>query len=273
MRSINDYSEYLSTLGDTKSKDPVIRDEAKKALDVLRQEDPGQYTLYRALNKEIDLPETMMPKKEKKVYAKGQFIREHPEINVEDERKKARIRLLKGANGLPWRFDTPTWISDEDMLKSLDRLSLPDLITISGKPVPRQTLIRRCIKLAVAERRIDEEKLHGYVISMFVSYYNGKIIGLKYPYLFEPVKRMLQEEATVEELADVSMGWGVDLDKLIRLINKKEIKVTEEDIRRSQKKAEKQSRNAIKRAKRRAEKEAALKKTLEEENKGNTENN
>lgn len=269
MKSINDYSEYLSTLGDTKSKDPVIRDEAKKALEALQRENPGRYTLYRVLNKEIDPPETMMPKKEKKVYEKGQFIREHPEIKVEEVRKRARARLLRGPYGLPWRFDTPSWISDEDMLISLDRLTLPDLMTISGKIVPRPTLVRRCVKLAVAERRIDEEKLRRYVIGMFVSYYNKKIIGLKSPYLFEPVKKMLQEEATLDELADISLGWGVDVEKLVRLINKKEIKVTEEDIRRTQKKAERRSKNALKKAKRRAEKEAALKKTLEEENKDN----
>lgn len=72
MQSINDYSEYLAALKDKSSKDLVIRAEAKKALDKLKQEDPGRYTLYQALNGEIEMPESMLPKKEKRVYEKGQ---------------------------------------------------------------------------------------------------------------------------------------------------------------------------------------------------------
>ncbi len=268
MRKINDYNEYISALKDKSSKDPAVCAEVKKALDDLQQRDPNRYTLYRVLNGEIEAPESLVPKKEKKVVEKGQYIREHPEINVIEERKKARERLLKRANGLDWRFYKPVWISEEDMLKSLEQLTLPELLTISGKPIPRQTLINRCVKKSVAERRIDEKKLRAVVCNLFSSYYNSGLITLKHSYLFEPVKRMLREEATVDELVNVADRWGIDIDKLVRLVNSKQIKVTDEDINNYEMKLRgqaKQSKNARKRAKRRAEKEAALKKALEED--------
>lgn len=82
---------------------------------------------------------------------------------------------------------------------------------------------------------------------------------MREPYLFESVNRFLRKEATVEELADVADGWGVNIDKLVRLINRKQIEVIDEDVENYQRKLkeEKRSKNAIKRAKRRAEKEAA----------------
>ena len=53
MRSINDYNEYLAPLKETTSKDPVAREEAKKALEILQKEAPDRYTLYRMLNKDM----------------------------------------------------------------------------------------------------------------------------------------------------------------------------------------------------------------------------
>ncbi len=35
-------------------------------------------------------------------------------------------------------------------------MTIPDLITGSGKPVPRQALLQKCIKIAIAEKRINE---------------------------------------------------------------------------------------------------------------------
>ncbi len=156
MRSINDYSEYLATLKETSSKDPVARDEAKKALEFLQREAPDRYTLYRLLNKEIEAPKEEAQKGERIVYDKEKYIREHPEINVNELRYKAKERLKKGSYGFALCFDLPTWLTEENLLKSVDQLTISDLITGNGKPVPRQTLLRRCIKIAVAERRIDE---------------------------------------------------------------------------------------------------------------------
>lgn len=156
MRSINDYSEYLATLRDTTSKDSVAREEAKKALEILKREAPDRYTLYRMLNKEIEVPKEEAPKGERKTYDKEKYIREHPEISVRELRYKAKERLKKGSYGFGLRFDLPTWVTEENVLKSVDQLTISDLITGSGKPVPRQTLLRKCIKIAIAEKRIDE---------------------------------------------------------------------------------------------------------------------
>lgn len=171
MRSINDYSEYLAALKDKSSKDPVICAEAKKALGKLKQEDPGRYTLYRMLNKEIEAPKEEIPKKERKVYDKEKFIREHPEIDVRDLRKKAKERLKKGSYGFGLRFDLPTWLTEENLLNSVDQLTLIDLITANGRPIPRQTLLRKCIKIAVIENRIDEVLLQNIIVDATFCYY------------------------------------------------------------------------------------------------------
>ena len=156
MRSINDYSEYLAALKDKSSKDPAIRAEAMKALDYLQGEAPDRYTLYRILNKEIEAPKEEAPKGERRVYDKEKYIREHPEISVRELRRKAKERLKKGSYGFGLRSDLPTWLTEENLLKSVDQLTVSDLITRSGKPVPRQTLLRKCIKIAIEEKRIDE---------------------------------------------------------------------------------------------------------------------
>lgn len=39
---------------------------------------------------------------------------------------------------------------------------------------------------------------------------------------------MLREEATLEELAFVGDSWSVNIDKLVRLINSKQIEVTDD---------------------------------------------
>lgn len=277
MKSINDYSEYLAALKDLSSKDPSVRNEANRALRVLQNEDPERFTLYRVLHGEIKPPkEPEPPKAPKKVIDKEQFIHELSANDIQELRKKARAKLLRGPYGLNWRFDTPSWISDEDMLKSFDELPLSDLITKFGNLVQRNKIIQLCINFAVAKKRIDEEKLRKSIQSLFSSYYNRKIIGLSEPYLFEPVRRMLYEDTTVEELVNVVNGcWDVDIDKLVELVNSKQIKVTDEELERHRKKLEKQakqSKNARKRAKRRAEKKAALKKALEDNKEASEEN-
>lgn len=159
MRSINDNSEYLATLKETTSKDPVAREEAKKALEILQKEAPDRYTLYRMLNNEIDVPKEEGPKEDRKVYDKEKYIMEHPEINVSELRNIAKERLKKGSYGFALCFDLPTWLSEENLLTSVDQLTISDLITGSGNPVPRQTLLRKCIKIAISEKKIDEIKV------------------------------------------------------------------------------------------------------------------
>ena len=257
MRSINDYSEYLAALKDKSSKDPAIRAEAMKALDYLQREAPDRYTLYRILNKEIEAPKEEAPKGERRVYDKEKYIREHPEINVNELRYKAKERLKKGSYGFALCFDLPTWLTEENLLKSVDQLTISDLITGNGKPVPRQTLLRRCIKIAVAERRIDETKLRNYICGVFCSYYNSKIVTLKTPSLYEPVKKMIMEKATVEELVKISDGPSFNFGELGLLIYKTEKTFSEEQLKEMESKeitrAEKEARH---KAKRQAKKEA-----------------
>lgn len=116
MKSIKKNSEYLAAVKDKTSKDPSICNEANRTLE----------------NKE------------------------HPEINVAELRIKAKERLKRGSHGFALCFDLPPWLTEENLLKSVDQLTISDLITASGTPVPRQTLLRKCIKIAVEEKRIDE---------------------------------------------------------------------------------------------------------------------
>lgn len=279
-RNIETYEEFLAALQAKKSDDRVERNEAKNALGILRIKYPKQFEKNTKWHEGIEEMPPIIPAKPRKPLAKAgdkeQYIREHPELSLKDLRDKARAKLMKGPYGLGLRAGLPSWISDSEVLSSFEMLTISDLITASGNLIQREPLQRKCIKLVVADRRFDEEKLRKTVQSMFSCYYNCGIVGLKDPSYFAPVRRMLYEDTTIDELLYVTNNGNcsnVDIGRLIDLINSRNIRFTEEDIRRIQKKKAKRSKNAEKRAKRRAEKEAALKKTLEEENKDNTENN
>ena len=245
MLTINDYSEYLAVLRIKSSKDPAMRDEVKKALDVLQKEDPSRYTLYQELNGEIKPPKKEAPNKERKV-SKEEYIKEHPEINVSELRRKARERLKKGFGGYNLSLELPVWLSEDELLRSIERLTISDLITASGKPVPRQTLLKKCTKLAVSDKRIDETKLRDSICGMFCSFYNRKIITLRTASLYGLVRKFILEEAKVEELVKISDGSSLYIGELATLIHKKESEFSEEQLRMMQRKdaaiAEKKAR-------------------------------
>lgn len=262
MNKIETYSDYLIALRDQTAVLKSVQNEAKKALEDLRKNDPVRYNEYKARH---EAPKPSKPSKSSVKYDKDKYIHEHPEINIEEIREKARARLSKDRWGWGLALYIPVWISQEEVLKSLDELAIPDLITGRGNLVQRETLLRKCMKIVLAERRINEERLRKTVQSSFSSYYGRKIITLKESFYFEPVRRMLLEDTTIDELLYVfNNGLEIDVDRLVELINSKKVRLTEEEIRRIQKKKSKPSKNALKRAKRRAEKEAALKKALEE---------
>ena len=274
-RIIETYEEFLAALQAKKSDDRVERNEAKNALGNLRIKYPERFEKYTKWFEGVEEPQPITPAKPRKPRAKAggkeQYIREHPDLSLDDLREKARARLSKGRWGLGLAFDIPVWISQEEVLKSLDELTIPDLITASGNLAQRETLLRRCLKIVLAEGRINEEKLRKTVQSSFASYYGRKIISLNESYYFEPVRRMLLEDTKIDELLYVANnGWDIDADRLVNLINSKKLRLTEEEFRRIQKKKAKRSKNAEKRAKRRAEKEAALKKTMEEKSEEST---
>lgn len=154
MHAIKSYSDYLIALRNQTSDLRFVKTEAIQALQNLHNSNPKKYAEYKARYEESQ--------KLKSRYAKGRaydresYMQEHPEIDVEELRKQAKERLKKGSFGFALCFDLPTWLTEENLLKSVDQLTISDLITGSGKPVPRQTLLRKCIKIAIAEKRIDE---------------------------------------------------------------------------------------------------------------------
>ena len=253
MRTIKDFDDFVAAIKDITSEDSIIQNEAKSALVSFRSKYPVRFEVYEAHYETIK-PAEQNNKGRKTAYDKEKYIKEHPEINVNQLRKAASERLKKGPHNLGMHFEIPSWITQEDVLSSLNQLTISDLITASGKPVPRQTLLRKCIKLTIAQGRINEIKLRDDVLYYFGYYYRKEIITLQSPYLYEPVQRMLKEEATIEELANVSEQWSVNVDKLVQLINSREIKVSDEDIENYKRKTDKQARKKAKKEKLKAKK-------------------
>lgn len=262
MNKIESYSDYLIALRDQTAVLKAVQSEAIKALEEFSKNDPVRYNEFKAKHEEVQKPK---PKSARAAaYDKEKYIQEHPELSVDELRNKAKERLERDRYGLYLTVYIPHWITVEQVLESINSFEIADLITANGKPVPRQTLIQRCIKRAVADRRINETRLREIITSQFVSHYKNNNITLRSPNLFEPIKMMINNEATVEELVNVTDITSLDCEKMVRLIISKNIReLTNEELERLKQK-KKKSKNALKRAKRRAEKEAALKKAMEE---------
>lgn len=262
MHAIKSYSDYLIALRNQTSDLRFVKTEAIQALQNLHNSNPKKYAEYKARYEESQKPKQKSARAA--AYDKKKYIQEHPELSVDELRNKAKERLERDRYGLYLSVYIPNWITVEQVLESIDSFEIADLITANGKPVPRQTLIQRCIKRAVADRRIDEKRLREIITNQFISHYKNNNIALRSPNLFEPIKTMINNEATVEELVNVTDITSLNCEKMVRLINSKNIReLTDEELERL-KQNKKKSKNALKRAKRRAEKEAALKKALEE---------
>lgn len=259
MITIDTYSDYLIALRNQTSDLRYVRTEAINALENLRRSNPEKYAEYKARQDEDKKPKPRSV--QGRAYDKAKYIQEHPEIDVEELRRKARTSLIRRPYGLRLDVYLPNWITEDEVMNSVDQLTIADLITSSGKFITRDTLIKRCISCAVKDKRIDEDKLRQIISSQFISYYNNKTITLRSPNLFIPVKRFIKNEATVEELANVTDGTSLDFDKFVRLINSKDIKeLSDNEMKKTDnKQTEHKSKNARKREKRRAEKEAMLK--------------
>jgi len=251
MQVINSYSDYLIAVRNQTSDLRFVRTEAIQALQNMR-------------NRHEEAQKPKQKSARAAAYDKKKYIQEHPELSVDELRNKAKERLERDRYGLYLSVYIPNWITVEQVLESIDSFEIADLITANGKPVPRQTLIQRCIKRAVADRRINEKRLREIITNQFISHYKNNNIALRSPNLFEPIKTMINNEATAEELVNVTDITSLNCEKMVRLINSKNIReMTDEELERL-KQNKKKSKNALKRAKRRAEKEAALKKALEE---------
>lgn len=187
MQSINTYSDYLIALRNQISDLRYVRTEAINALENLRRSNPEKFAEYKARQEEAKKPKPRSA--QGRAYDKAKYIQEHPEIDVEELRRKARTSLIRRPYGLGLGTFLPNWITEDEVMNSVEQLTISDLITSSGKFITRETLIKRCIKCAVGYRRIDENKLRQIISSQFTSYYNNKTITLRNPRLFIPIKR------------------------------------------------------------------------------------
>ncbi len=154
MRVIKSYSDYLIAVRDQTSDLRYVRTEAINALENLCRSNPEKFAEYKAKQEESKKPKPRFA--QGKAYDKAKYIQEHPEIQVDELRENAKERLKRGSYGFALGFELPTWLTEENLLESVDKLTISDLITGNGNPVSRQTLLRKCIKIAVAERRINE---------------------------------------------------------------------------------------------------------------------
>ena len=216
-RVIETYDDFLFVLQAQAFDDPVYRDEAKDALDNFRQKSPELFDKYSKMCEGVEEPQPNVPAKprkpQKKIGEIGQHNNEHPEINVKRLRYIARKRLMKGKFG----FDLPSWITEEELLSSIDQMTITDLTTETGDPVQRAILYRKCILLAAISGRIDEGKLRQVIINRCRIIWNN--ITNHPDYSFEALKSFILEVATAEELADA----GIDYNKLVDLMYDKRI--------------------------------------------------
>lgn len=280
MRTIENYDDFVAAIKDKSSEDREVRNEAKNALGNFHIKYPERFDKYKARYDGImpvePIAEPKSSRPRKTAYDKEQYIMEHPEINVIDLRKKARIRLTKGEYGFGLRYDVPVWLTEYELLSSVDQLTISDLITSSGKPVPRQTLLRKCIKIAIADGRFDDKKARALVISLYSSYYNNRKNGFyKYhpPYSSAAIREMIKYDATMQEVADIVIDGSMNFFKLFRLAEKKGLKImTAQEWERLEKiqatneenRAKKQAHKIAKREARKARKEAAKQQALKE---------
>ncbi len=260
MRVIESYSDYLIAVRDQTSDIRYVRTEAINALQNLRNSKPEKFAEYKARQEEAKKPKSA----QERARDKEKYIQEHPEINVKELRKKARERMQKDKYGFGLRADVPVWMTEEDLLSSVDQLSVADLITGTGKPVTRQAIIKKCIQIAVADRRIDEAKLRSYVCGVFCGYYNKKVITLPASLSYEMVKVIINQEATIEELVKISDGATFNLAELTMFIYRRAKQMPDSERERVERIVEKK---AERKARKKAKWEALKNGEITEENK------
>ena len=247
---IDTYNDYCKAIEKKGAYDPDIRNEAKKALGILKQTDPILFQEYDdRYNGRIKCKpkKTRTPSRPSTLAERQQYLKEHPEIDITLIREKLRTSLLKGHYGFGLAFSVPLWMHRDDVMASLDHLDPAELITGKGNPVSRDTILRRCIRKTIAEGRFDEDRLRQLVVSRFNSYYNNNTITLRDPMAFDSVVRMLKDEATAEELMKIDrLDRTFSADELVRLINSKELQITNEDRRKWEKRQRKKAQKEAK---------------------------
>lgn len=259
MRSINNYSDFLSALSDKQSEDSKTRNEAKNALGIFKQKDPQRFSEYKASYEGIEIPkpivETEINQKRSVDYQKERYIQEHPDIDETTLRKKAFAKLKKCNYGLGLRIELPSWIDENEVYDSINKLSLIDIITKNGNLVRRETLQQKCIQQLVIDRRFDEGKLRDFIINVFNRYYNQKILFSKTPYLYEPMIKVIKEKASVTELIRISDGIHFRIRGFFDLVESYENELLEEGMKILEEREEgKQEKIVRKKARKKAKK-------------------
>ena len=252
MRTIENYDDFVAAMKDKSSDDRVVRNEAKNALGNFRIRDPKRFEDFKARYEGITPPEPIILPKSQAVKKPAKPAPKHPELSEQEIREKARQALIKGSYEYGLHNDLPNGITVEDILISFDKLQLSDLITKSGNIVQRKTLLRKCIKLAASEGRVDENKLRTRIIGWCKNYYS-KADSYKYKpsYSFAAMNYIIMHKTNAEEIADIYDDGKIDLGRLVALAVKKGIdKLPAEEIQRFE--AEEATKKAAKEAKREA---------------------
>ena len=243
MRQINNYDEFLDALQAKKSDDRVERNDAKNALGNFRIKYPELFEKFTKWYEGIDDPRPFYQAPQRKTRTtsadKERYIREHPEINVEDLRNKARERIIKGKYGHGLRYDLPSWITERELLSSVETLTIPDLITADGSLAQRAILYRKCIRRAAASGRVDETLLRQTILGDCKNLWN--MIKTHPSYSFEVLEYYILNVATAEELANAGVN---PTDIVDVMFNNKIYKLNVEELkeREIKEKAEKLKR-------------------------------
>lgn len=212
-RVIETYEDFLAVLQVIAFDDPVDKKKAKNVLDYFRQRNPDLFEVFSKKCEGIEETKPVVPAKPRKQAGDRQNNIDQPETSVKKLRNKAYKRLMKGNLG----FDLPSWITEKDLLYSIDQLTISDLTTATGEPIQRTILYRKCIQLAATSGRIDEGKLRQTILNRCRIIWNN-ITPPDYSY--EALKLFILEFATAEELADA----GIEYTKLVDLMFDKRIK-------------------------------------------------
>lgn len=232
-RVIETYEDFVTAMQAKKSDDAVDRNERKNALGNFRRRNPVLFDKFSKRYEGIEEAQLIIEAKPRKPRAlsadKERYIQEHPEINVEELRNKARERLIKGKYGMGLRYDLPSWISERDLLSSIETLTVSDLITADGSLAQRAVLFRKCIRRAAASGRVDEKGLRQTILNSCRSLWN--MIKTPPNYSFEVLEYFILKVATNDELANAGVN---PTDIVDVMFNNKISKLNVEELRENE---------------------------------------
>ena len=226
MRTIENYGDFCSAMWDKLSEDRAVRNEAKNALGNFRIRDPKRFEDFKARYEGI-VPTTPVPSPTPVESPTPKVVRQTtkriPKCSLMTEQQlheKARETLLK--DGLEAGYSIPRWVTFNDVMISFSKLKKADLLTANRNLIQRKTILRKCILLAAADGRVDEEKLRTLILSHCRTIW--KKLTIQPDYSFEAVKWFVLKVASAEELANANLEYSINMPKIIGLIFDNRIK-------------------------------------------------